>query len=107
MADDPILPAKEAEPEDPMLLAGVSFPGNAEEEMAECFVEEYILQGFGDADLLRLFTAPFFAGTHAVYRARGEAYVKDLIARVRARWGHLRFRTVDAPACPSEEVNRA
>ena len=93
MLEKPIPPVKDAEPDDPMLLSGVALPGNTEEAMTETFIEEYILQGFQDDMILRLFSQPFYAGTHAVYQARGETYVKDLIARVRSRWGQMRFRT--------------
>ncbi|MFN3483907.1 MAG: hypothetical protein ACK44W_00225 [Planctomycetota bacterium] len=97
---------REPDPDDPMELAGVAFPGDTQQAMAECFVEEYVLQGFDDAQILRLFQDPFFAGTHAVWRERGEAYVRSLIENARSRWGFLRFRT-EVPHRGPEEVHRA
>lgn len=99
MLEKPIPPIKDAEPDDPDELTGVALPGNTEEEMAECFVEEYVMQGFADDMILRLFREPFFAGTHAIYLNRGEPWVTDLIARVRSKWGTLRFRT-EFKRCP-------
>ncbi len=99
--------AREPDPEDPMELTGVAWPGDTRDAMAECFVEEYILQGFDDAQILKLFKDPFFAATHAVYRDRGEAYVLDLIGKARSRWGLVRFRTEVPRRGPGEEVHRA
>jgi hypothetical protein len=74
-----------------MALHGVGLPEGDAELMAACLVEEYVRLGMSDAQLLALFRTPFFGGAHAVYRARGETYVRDLIGRMRARWGHPRF----------------
>ena len=93
MLEKPIPPVKDAEPDDPEELTGVALPGDTEEEMAQCFVEEYAMQGFTDDMILKLFREPFFAGTHAIYRHRGEKWVVDLIARVRSKWGTFRYRT--------------
>jgi hypothetical protein len=87
------VPKTQFDPDDPMEFTGVALPGDTQEAMAECFVEEYVMQGFTDGMILRLFTHPFFAGTHAIYRSRGEEFVKALIARARSRWGEPRFRT--------------
>lgn len=100
------MPKDECDPEDPMEFVGVTLPGDTRDAMAECFVEEYIFQGFTDDQILRLFQHPFYAGTHAVYQSKGEAYVRELTARIRGRWGHPRFRTAIPKQTP-KEVNRA
>ncbi len=82
---------KPGEPEDPMALVGVALPRGDADLMAACLVDEYVRLGLSDERLLALFRSPFYAGAHAVYRARGEAYVKTLIAQARARWGRPRF----------------
>jgi len=97
------MPKDEVDPEDPMELHGLAFPGDTTDEMAECLVEEYALQGFGDQEILDLFRRPCYSGTHRIYAARGEPYVRELIARVRARWGGVRFRT-ETPEARSFEV---
>ena len=57
---------KEAEPDDPMALVGVPVPVDEGtfDEMARCFVEEYVRDGWSDARLLALFRSPHYAGLH-------------------------------------------
>jgi hypothetical protein len=86
---------KAFDPEDPMGLVAVGVEGD-EELQAECLVEEFVRLGLGDRQLLTLFQSPAYAGAHAIYRRRGEAWVRGLIARTRARWGQPRF-TVREP----------
>lgn len=80
---------KEFDPDDPMALTGavmaLSGPEaeSAEREMAATFVEEFALLGYGDDALLALFKDPFYGFPHRVYRARGEAWVRELINVVR------------------------
>ena len=85
------MPKDEFDHEDPMELVGMLLPGDeaTTEAMAETFVEEYMRLGWDEARLMKLFTHPFYQATHAVYRLKGEAYVRDLIARTRAKWGNF------------------
>jgi len=78
---------KPLEPDDPMELVGTEVPGGSLEEMAEVVVEEYARLGWDERRLLGLFKNPFFRATHAIYRAKGEAYVSELIQRTLAKWG--------------------
>lgn len=78
---------KEFEPDDPMELMGVETPGSLD-EMAQCLVEEYIRDGWDDESLIRLFSDPFYRATHHIYQVKGEGYVRDLITRMREKWGH-------------------
>ncbi|MCC6714546.1 MAG: hypothetical protein IT496_04890 [Gammaproteobacteria bacterium] len=77
---------KPAEPHDPMELVGVVLPGSGMENMAACLVEEYLMLGFSDQQILALFRRPCFGATHGIYRARGEDYVRALICDVRRRY---------------------
>lgn len=77
------MPKDELDPDDPMEAMAVAFPGDTTEPMAEAFVEEYMLMGFGDAEILALFQDRFYMATHAVLRAKGEEWVRALIRRVR------------------------
>lgn len=86
------MPKDEFEPDDPMELVGVAFPTGDVDEMAECLVEEFVKMGMGDEELLQLFRSPFYGGTHAIYKKRGEEYVRALITRVREQWGPSRWR---------------
>lgn len=83
---------KEFDPDDPMEFTGVALPGNTMEAMAECFVEEFIMMGYTDEQLLKMFQEPFYAAVHQVYREKGEAYVTALIRQARSKLGTFRFR---------------
>jgi hypothetical protein len=82
---------KPADADDPMGLVAVDVLQGDPDLMAECLVEEFVRLGLTDERLLALFRSPFYAGAHAIWRARGDAHVTALITRVRARWGHPRF----------------
>ncbi len=79
------MPKDEADPEDPMELVGVFLPGD-ERKMAECFVEEFLLLGFSNEQVLQLFRDPFYEGMHRVYERHGEGFVRELIAEVGGPW---------------------
>lgn len=82
---------KPFEDDDPMELIGVAFPMGEVEEMAEAIVEEFIRLGLDDEELFDLFRSPVYYTPHAVYRGKGEEYVKALIEKARERWGILCF----------------
>ncbi|MCC6888040.1 MAG: hypothetical protein IT536_05835 [Hyphomicrobiales bacterium] len=77
---------KTLEPSDPHELVGVRFPDGDPDLMAECLIEEYLLLGWSDQQLMSLFTRPCFVMTHRIYRDRGDRYVAELIAHVRSKW---------------------
>lgn len=77
---------KPAELEDPMELVGVPVPGGDPRAMAECLVEEYLLLGWDERQMMLLFTRPCFRATHRIYLEQGEAFVRALIREVRAKW---------------------
>ncbi|MBI3938970.1 MAG: hypothetical protein HY323_18510 [Betaproteobacteria bacterium] len=77
---------KPADFEDPMELVGVQVLGGDLRAMAECLVEEYLLLGWDERQLMLLFTRPCFRATHRIYRDKGEAYVRSLIQEVRDKW---------------------
>ena len=88
------MPKDEFDPEDPMVLQGIGMPDGDGEEMARCFVEEYIQLGFDDETLWNLFRTPFFAGMHQILEQRGEAWVSALIRDCREKLGYWKTRTV-------------
>ena len=77
---------KPLEVDDPHELVGVGFAGGDSDYMAECLVEEYLLLGWSDNQLMSLFTRSCFVMTHHIYRERGHDYIAALIAKVRAKW---------------------
>jgi hypothetical protein len=74
---------KELEDDDPYEFVAMRFPAqpgvDSDEAMTRTFIEEYALFGMPREKVLRLFTSPFFSGTHAVYERRGHAFVQGLI----------------------------
>ncbi len=89
---------KEFEPQDPMELVGVALPQEEADYMAECLVEEYLMLGFSDHQLMALFSHPMFQATHRIYHDKGEEYVRSIIERVRDKWsqGWIRGGEPDA-----------
>ncbi len=75
--------AKEFDSDDPWEIVGVLVPTapdqDATAEMARALVEEFALMGYSPERLLRLFQTPFYTGDHAIYEARGEAFVRQTI----------------------------
>ena len=72
--------------DDPHELVGVALAEGDRDYMAECLVEEYLLLGRSDHQLMSLFTRPCFGMTHRIYLDRGHDYVAALVAQVRAKW---------------------
>ncbi len=77
---------KAFEPEDPMELIGIAIPQQDPDYMAECMIEEYMLLGWNEKQLMSLFTKPFFQATHRIYHDKGEEHIRSLIQGVRDRW---------------------
>lgn len=77
---------KPAELNDPMELVGIALPEGDARAMARCVVEEYIMLGWDERQLMLLFSRPCFCATHRLYQALGEAGVRALIEEIHARW---------------------
>ena len=77
---------KQFEQDDPFEMVGVVLPEAMDDaaltEMACCFVEELARMGYGRERLMRVFRDPFYKGPHAVYRSKGEEFVKALVDQV-------------------------
>lgn len=87
------MPKEEFKADDPMELVGVALPDGDPDELARSIVEEFIRMGLSDQELLTLFRDPFYVGPHAIWRCRGDEYVRGLIDRGREHWGFPRFAT--------------
>ena len=94
------MPYDDPDPGDPMLLVGVSLPGDeaSQVEMVYGFAEEFAKMGFDEDRILFLFRRPFYAGAHAAWRALGDARVASIIRETLEVWGHMRL--VDRDAAP-------
>jgi hypothetical protein len=85
------MPKDDFDHDDPFQLVGMWLPATpndgALELMGRGFIEEFVRLGWGGAQILRLFQNPFYRGPHAVYRVKGEPFVRQLIAQVQQTWG--------------------
>lgn len=83
------MPKDQYDPEDPLEAIAVEVPSDEDTlvPMAECFIEEFMRSGYSQVQVLGLFQNPLYAGPLLVTRARGTAFVKELIAATFAKWG--------------------
>jgi hypothetical protein len=77
---------KEFALEDPMELVGVELPEGDLDQMARCLIEEYLLLGWNERQLMSLFTRPCFRTTHRIYQEKGAPQVEALIQQVVDEW---------------------
>jgi hypothetical protein len=83
------MPKDEFDFDDPLELNGVALytDEDTQRDMAECFVEEFLMLGYNHKKLLALFHNPNYLGMNMVLLNKGEAFVKEVIGDVCARWG--------------------
>jgi hypothetical protein len=53
------------------------------EEMGRTFVDEFLRMGWPPDAILRVFRDPFYRAPHAIFVAKGEPYVVNLIDSVK------------------------
>ena len=56
-------------------------------QMAQTFIEEYMLIGWSDEDIFGLFENPFYQSTHKILQTKGEEWVRKLIEQTRVSEG--------------------
>ena len=83
------MPKDEFDFDDPLELNGVALytDEDTQRDMAECFVEEFLMLGYNHKQLFALFRNPHYIGMNMVLQNKGEAFVKQVIGDVCARWG--------------------
>ncbi|MBL9139021.1 MAG: hypothetical protein JNK85_24350 [Verrucomicrobiales bacterium] len=83
------MPKDEFDFEDPLELNGMAFLSQEDttNDMAECFAEEFMRLGYDHRRVMALFANPHYLGPHLAFQQRGEAFIRDLITNVFARWG--------------------
>lgn len=102
---------KEFDHADPFTLNGtvLTLPPEeakaAEEEMAACFIEEYLRLGYTEEKILEFFNSPFYRGTFEIRKTRGEKFVREMIRRIASIGGPPTSTTTETPAAsePDEE----
>ena len=83
------MPKDEVDFEDPLELNGMAILSSEDttNEMAECFAEEFMRLGYDHRRILALFANPHYLGPNLAFQKRGEAFIREVIAGVFARWG--------------------
>lgn len=83
------MPKDEFDFDDPMELNGVALACSEDtsQAMADCFIEEFMRLGYNAKQILALFRNPYYVGMNLVVQKRGEAFVRERIAEIFARWG--------------------
>jgi hypothetical protein len=83
------MPKDEFDPEDPLEAVAVQLPSDEDTlvPMAETFIEELMRMGYSQKQIFDLFQHPHYAGLLMVTRARGTAFVRQLIADTFRKWG--------------------
>ena len=83
------MPKDEFDFEDPFELNGMAFLTHEDttDNMAECFIEEFMRMGYGHKQILALFRNPHYLGPNMAFEKRGEPFIRELITELFARWG--------------------
>src|SRR5262245_28722114 len=83
------MPKDEFDFEDPFELNGMALMTSEDttNDMAECFIEEFMRMGYNAKQILALFRDPHYLGPNMALQKRGEQFVRELIIEVFSRWG--------------------
>jgi hypothetical protein len=95
------MPKDEFDFEDPLELNGVAFftEEDTTDAMCECFIEEFMRMGYNAKQVLALFRNRHYLGMSMVMEKRGEAFVRECIDAVFARWGKPGFGGGSSDSC--------
>ena len=99
------MPKDEFDFDDPLELNGVALytDEDTSRDMAECFIEEFLMMGYNHKQLLALFRNPHYLGMNMVLQNKGEPFVKEVIRDVFARWG----KKIEWPSASSSRREEA
>ncbi|MBI4352684.1 MAG: hypothetical protein HY593_02035 [Candidatus Omnitrophica bacterium] len=90
------MPKDEVDPDDPMELVGVEFASRDDAhlcEMALCFAEEFVREGWGAEEILKMFRNPFYRGPHLAWKQKGDAFILEMIEKAVKTWRPCEERT--------------
>ncbi len=94
------MPYDDPDASDPMTLHGVVVEtenDSAMRDMAECFVEEYLRNGFDADRIMRMFKTQGYAGPFLAFQTLGEATVRRMIdERISLRGGRATVAVADS-----------
>lgn len=80
---------KEYEEDDPVEMIGVQLSNQSEEQlrdMALCFAEEFVREGWDEEQLLKMFQNPLYQGPHLAWKQKGDDFVKSVIDEAIGMW---------------------
>ncbi len=80
---------KEFEPDDPLEMVGVELPCQSEKElrdMALCFAEEFIREGWNKDKIFGMFRHPFYQGPHLAWKQKGDEFILSAIDEAMKMW---------------------
>jgi hypothetical protein len=85
------MPKDEFDFEDPFELNGMALLTHEDttDDMAECFIEEFMRMRHDHLQVLALFRNPYYLGPNMALQKHGELAIRDLIATVFARRGKV------------------
>ena len=78
-----------SEADDPIEMIGIQLPNQTEEQlrdMALCFAEEFVREGWSEEKLFKMFKNPFYQGPYMVWKQKGDEYVKSVISDAENMW---------------------
>ena len=84
------MPYDDPDATDPMTLHGVVVETESDaamRDMAECFVEEYIRNGFSADRILKMFKTKGYAGPFLAYQTLGEEAIRGIVEELIPLWG--------------------
>lgn len=83
------MPSKECEPDDPVEMIGMQLSHQTEaqlHDMALCFAEEFVREGWDEERLLKMFKNPFYQGPYLVWKQKGDDFVRSVIEEAIHMW---------------------
>jgi hypothetical protein len=83
------MPKDEIDPEDPMEPIAVELASEEDTlaPMAECFIEEFMMMGYDQKQILGMFMDATYVGPHMVLKECGGEFIEKLIAETFRKWG--------------------
>lgn len=96
---------KESEADDPIEMIGIQLPNQTEEQlrdMALCFAEEFVREGWSKEKLIKMFKNPFYQGPYMVWRQKGDEYVESVINDAEKMWRPNKIETQKFLCQPSD-----
>jgi hypothetical protein len=84
-----IMVEKEYEEDNPFEMVGVQLPNQSEaqlRDMALCFAEEFIREGWTEEQLMAMFKNPSYKGPFLAFQQKGDEYIRSVICEATQMW---------------------